>query len=40
MTTSRFLLSLLLVGLAIVIVGCNRQPAKDQNPSYARNVAS
>jgi YHS domain-containing protein len=33
MTTSRLLLSSLLVGLAIVIVGCSRQSAKDQNPS-------
>jgi YHS domain-containing protein len=33
MTTSRLLLSSLLVGLAIVISGCIRQPAKDQNPS-------
>jgi len=33
MTTSRFLLSSLFVVLAIVIVGCNRQPANDQNPS-------
>jgi YHS domain-containing protein len=30
---SRFLLSLLFVGLAIVIIGCNHQPVKDQNPS-------
>jgi YHS domain-containing protein len=33
MTTSRLLLSLSLVGLAIVINGCNHQPAKDQIPS-------
>ena len=33
MTTSRLLLSSLLVGLAIVISGCSRQAAKDQNPS-------
>ena len=33
MTTSRLLLSSLLVGLAINIVGCSRQTAKEQNPS-------
>ena len=33
MTTSRLLLSSLLVGLAINIVGCSRQAAKEQNPS-------
>ncbi|MGD0381961.1 MAG: hypothetical protein ABSA77_00475 [Thermoguttaceae bacterium] len=33
MTTSRLLLSLLLVGLAINIIGCNHQVAKEQNPS-------
>ena len=33
MTASRLLLSSLFFGLAIVISGCSRQPAKDQNPS-------
>ena len=33
MTTSRLLLSSLFFGLAIVVIGCSRQPAKDQNPS-------
>jgi YHS domain-containing protein len=33
MTTSRLLLSLSLVGLAIVVVGCNHQAVKEANPS-------